>query len=144
MMNKLPNASVLTLALLLCACATPLRQPAANDAMVAFIGEGNPYEVFAGTTRIRPLNEDANGERLFRVPSGVLVTLEARLSVISSSGRSACAPRIAFTPLANHKYFLATSISKDACFLQVVRQDDSVPTGVVREPSVRRASPTLD
>jgi len=123
-------------ALLLGACSTlPTYEPKAADATISFVGMGRPsFCSRAGQFDLDVI--EADGYRTAKVPTGSRITIWNFMSFDGYNVVSSCSPTLAFTPVSGKSYILNAGLADGKCFIELVREDKSRPTGVALEPSL--------
>lgn len=72
--------------------------------------------------------------RSVMVPAGKRITLMADDALVPSAS-SNCNPMLSIQPAPGTRLALHSAVAGYACFIEVVREDGSTPTGVAPEPS---------
>ena len=74
------------------------------------------------------------------IPAGEQIGIASAFHTGDGYMNYSCRPSISFTPESNTSYVGVLLFKDKACYLQILREDPSTPTGLAAEPSVRRGS----
>lgn len=139
-----PAAWALAAALALAGCTTvPVYRPTATEATT-------PLKVSGwGTITIRACDQTHKDDRQLdvdprtlttRIPAGRCLRVNAHRASSGYQVVHYCNVALAFDPMAGTTYVLNSGMVQEGkCFIELVKEDLSTETGVVPEPSARRA-----
>ena len=121
----------------------PIYQPTATEVTTPLKVSGWGIITFRSCTELdkdrRQLDIDPK-TLTTRIPAGKCLMVNAYRSAAGYQVTHYCNARLAFDPEPNTTYVLNSGmVDQGKCFIEIVKEDLSTDTGVVLEPSVRRA-----
>lgn len=136
--TTLTRFAPLLLALPLAACSVlPTYTPAGDkpSITVKVLGMGKP-QVCVGN-QLHSVNvTHVDGYPTFKVAAGERITLRTFMHYQGYNVSSHCHPAISVVPKAGSTLLLNSGLDGNACFIEAVREDNSVETGVSLETSL--------
>lgn len=112
--------------------------PAASDVTVHFVGLGGSSAFCTPEGRFSTQEFQDNGFRAIKLPAGKRITLSRHMSFAGYNVISNCAPAVGFTPMEGKHYVVNAGLVDGKCFIEMVREDANVETGVVFDTTVER------
>lgn len=79
-----------------------------------------------------------DGGNVVRIPVGERISVGTYMSYEGYNVSYSCYPFLSFLPKEGETYVVHNFIRGNQCFIELVREDKTKPTGVVFEPSVGR------
>ncbi|WP_426104009.1 hypothetical protein [Massilia sp. TSP1-1-2] len=128
------------LALLSACSGLQLHPSSPSDVTVHFVGIGGHTQFCTADGRYATEEFKDNGYRSIKLPVGKLITLWSSMSFAGYNVTSSCAPALAFIPVEGKQYVVNAGLVNGKCFIEMVREDASVESGVVFDTSVQKPS----
>lgn len=128
-------------ALALGACSSiPVYTAASGDQIVRLKLSGPQASMTmcrAGVRYVVPIAH-ADDTASIVVPAAERITLQSNMVFVGYNVTSRCYPSLSLVPDASAQAIVNTGLYRNSCYIEVVREDMSTPTGVAIEPTVDR------
>lgn len=126
---------ILSLGFILTGCGLPVHknEPSARITKLQTSGMQSPQICLNG--KAFQLSTTAD---VAEIPAGNPIGIASAFSTGDGQVSYSCRPTIVFTPQENIGYVGVLLFRDNRCYLQILREDPSTPTGLAWEPSVRR------
>lgn len=120
----------------LTACGLPIykHDPTQSTTKLNTTGMSSPQVCTQGKAYKLSITDDGMAE----IPTGDRIGIASAFYTGDGHMNYSCRPTISFTPQDNINYVGVLLFKNNACYLQILREDPSTPTGLDWEPSVRR------
>ncbi len=120
---------------LLSACTLPVYQPTAGETLVSVKLLANTTVQLCKDNVKYSLNQDATGQAV-QVPVGGRIDLNSYMYFTGYNVSYTCFPVLSFIPQAANTYVLDTGLRDNKCYIELVKEDKSIDTGVSIDTSV--------
>lgn len=135
-MNALGNLLLLLPVLLVAACAPLYRAVPGEPVATLNVRNAANTSICVGGVFYRLLpDKDGNAA----IPANRNLVVTSSYGASDGNMQYHCSPSVGFTPADREAYAANFEIRAERCRVMVYREDPTVPAGLVREPSVRRA-----
>ena len=78
----------------------------------------------------------AEGKKIAKIPAGERISIGAFMYYSGYQVSYSCYPFLSFIPSAGEKYIVHSAVISNKCMVELVREDNSRPTGVAFEESL--------